>query len=200
MILVLFRPVLGLCATVPLRSQLPTSFAQDWDQLVGEYFHIKDALVADNTWGASMAAARMVRDMADMRVAGLTAAQAEGWHQFHNALRSPADEIAGAPDVVIQRDQFKRLSQVVQAGVQVIGAGPLHIYVQHCPMADRGQGADWLSLHSVVQNPYYGAAMLHCGKVQAYYPGVAAAPAMAADVLPGRLQSPVMHGCHGAGR
>lgn len=200
MVLVLLGPMSAVRAGVPLRAQVPAAFAQDWDQLVGEYFHIKDALVADNTWGASMAAARMVRGMADMRLEGLTTAQTESWKQLHNALRSPADEIAGAPDIVIQRAQFKRLSLVVWEGVKAIGAGPWHIYVQHCPMADGGRGADWLSLHSTVQNPYYGVAMLHCGKVLAQYPGAAAAPAIAADGLPGKLLSPVMHGCHGAGR
>ena len=200
MILVCIGPGRGVFATAPLRAQLPPAFAQGWDELVGEYFHIKDALVADNTWGASMAASRMVRGMAEIRVEGLRAEQAHGWDMLHAAMRSPADEIAGAPDIVIQRAQFKRLSQVMQAGVQAMGAGPWHIYMQHCPMADEGHGADWLSLHSVVQNPYYGTKMLHCGKVQAHYPGVAAAPPIAADVLPGKLQSPVMHGCHGAGR
>ena len=35
----------------------------------------------------------------------------------------------------------------------------------HCPMANNGKGADWLSKENEVKNPYYGSMMLGCGKV-----------------------------------
>jgi Cu(I)/Ag(I) efflux system membrane fusion protein len=40
-----------------------------------------------------------------------------------------------------------------------------NLYVVHCPMADEGKGADWLSEKPEVKNPYYGSAMLGCGDV-----------------------------------
>jgi Cu(I)/Ag(I) efflux system membrane fusion protein len=39
------------------------------------------------------------------------------------------------------------------------------LYVQRCPMADRGEGARWLSFSEQIKNPYYGDAMLTCGSV-----------------------------------
>ena len=38
------------------------------------------------------------------------------------------------------------------------------VYFQHCPMANDGQGADWLSKESGIKNPYFGSMMLTCGK------------------------------------
>ena len=38
------------------------------------------------------------------------------------------------------------------------------IYVQHCPMANDGKGANWLSKENQVKNPYYGSKMMTCGK------------------------------------
>ena len=38
------------------------------------------------------------------------------------------------------------------------------VYYQHCPMADDGKGANWLSKESAIKNPYYGSQMLSCGK------------------------------------
>jgi len=38
------------------------------------------------------------------------------------------------------------------------------IYFQHCPMANDGKGADWLSKDKDIKNPYYGNQMLTCGK------------------------------------
>ena len=40
------------------------------------------------------------------------------------------------------------------------------IYLQHCPMADNENGADWLSLDKEIKNPYFGASMLKCGEVK----------------------------------
>jgi len=38
------------------------------------------------------------------------------------------------------------------------------VYYQHCPMANGGKGANWLSKENAVKNPYYGSQMLTCGK------------------------------------
>ena len=39
------------------------------------------------------------------------------------------------------------------------------IFVQHCPMANKGDGGDWLSSVKKIQNPYYGDEMMECGSV-----------------------------------
>jgi Cu(I)/Ag(I) efflux system membrane fusion protein len=39
------------------------------------------------------------------------------------------------------------------------------IYVQHCPMANNGDGGDWLATENKIQNPYYGDEMMECGRV-----------------------------------
>ena len=40
-----------------------------------------------------------------------------------------------------------------------------NLYTVHCPMADQGKGADWLSDKYEVKNPYFGSSMLGCGDV-----------------------------------
>ena len=39
------------------------------------------------------------------------------------------------------------------------------VYVQFCPMANGGEGANWVSKEKAVKNPFYGSQMLTCGKV-----------------------------------
>ncbi|MCY1532448.1 hypothetical protein D9M68_677230 [compost metagenome] len=39
------------------------------------------------------------------------------------------------------------------------------IFIQHCPMANKGDGGDWLSTNRLVENPYYGSQMMNCGSV-----------------------------------
>jgi Cu(I)/Ag(I) efflux system membrane fusion protein len=40
------------------------------------------------------------------------------------------------------------------------------VYIQHCPMADSNNGADWLSQEKEIRNPYFGESMLKCGEVK----------------------------------
>jgi Cu(I)/Ag(I) efflux system membrane fusion protein len=40
------------------------------------------------------------------------------------------------------------------------------LYIQYCPMADRNNGARWLSDSKIVKNPYFGESMLKCGEVK----------------------------------
>jgi len=39
------------------------------------------------------------------------------------------------------------------------------VYYQHCPMANDGKGANWLSKENAIKNPYYGSQMLTCGSI-----------------------------------
>ncbi len=41
-----------------------------------------------------------------------------------------------------------------------------NLYVQHCPMANEGEGGYWLAAEKEVRNPYYGDEMLNCGAVK----------------------------------
>lgn len=187
-------------AEPPWRKELPAGFVAGWDAIVADYLHIKDALVADNTWGAAMAAGRLLGRLHAVDHTSLTRTRLLDWACMRHALRSAGDQIAGASAIELQRKYFVVLSRAMLAGVSKIGAGDHHLYQLYCPMADGGRGASWLSLHPAIQNPYFGEAMLRCGRVAHQLPGRGAAPALADGFLPGRLTTPVMHGCHGPGR
>lgn len=63
------------------------------------------------------------------------------------------------------RDEFIALSEHMIAIVKKVNPVDGTIYIQRCPMADRGEGARWLSFSEQIKNPYYGASMLKCGSV-----------------------------------
>ena len=64
------------------------------------------------------------------------------------------------------RTAFKPVSSALLILARKHGLDNLgNLYVVHCPMADEGKGADWLSDKSEVKNPYYGSSMLGCGDV-----------------------------------
>ena len=74
-----------------------------------------------------------------------------------------ADKIAGTEDLKMQRKEFTSLSSDVIALFKHADLQKGTIYVQHCPMANNGDGGDWLSSDKKIRNPYYGKEMMECG-------------------------------------
>ncbi len=85
------------------------------------------------------------------------------WMKIVNNLKEDAEHISGTKDISHQRDHFMSLSKNMYELIKV--AKPTEpVYYQHCPMANDGKGANWLSKESGIKNPYYGSQMLTCGK------------------------------------
>ena len=82
-----------------------------------------------------------------------------------NAVADAATPLRDKP-IKEQRDAFKRLSEAVielTGRTTVSNAVGSKLFVIRCPMAE----ARWIQTTDDVANPYYGSAMLECGKVTA---------------------------------
>jgi hypothetical protein len=113
------------------------------------YFEVKDALVGDDATKAKEAAAALSTVTAD----------------YADELNESLQVISTTDDIEAQRVAFESLSMNLYEIAKGGGAG-LTIYKQYCPMAFDDKGAFWLSSEKQVLNPYFGASMLRCGKVQ----------------------------------
>jgi hypothetical protein len=139
---------------------LQKSFAQDstqqyqLSQLLSQYYNIKDALVTGNGNDASAKAEEFIKiaNSIDYKLIS------EG---NINALLKDATPISETKDIKIQREHFANLSNnmVILAKAMKLTTQP--IYQAYCPM----KKANWLSNDKAIKNPYYGSAMLTCGKV-----------------------------------
>lgn len=76
-----------------------------------------------------------------------------------------ADKISNTADLKSQRKEFTALSSDIIALFEHAELKTGAIYVQHCPMANNGDGGDWVSSEQKIRNPYYGDSMLECGSV-----------------------------------
>jgi hypothetical protein len=76
-----------------------------------------------------------------------------------------AGKIFTAKNIADQRKEFTLLSSDVIAMFKHADLSSGSIYVQHCPMANNGNGGDWLSSNKKIENPYYGSEMMECGAV-----------------------------------
>lgn len=125
------------------------------DEKVGliytDYIALKDALVATKFEDAQAKAKKLAESL-------------KGYEGCENTALTAA-KIASAKDIAAQRTAFTSLSNDVIALFKHASLSKGTIYVQHCPMANKGEGGDWLSSEKKIQNPYYGSEMMECGAV-----------------------------------
>ena len=76
---------------------------------------------------------------------------------------SVSGKIVDTKDISQQREHFTTLSKNIYLLIKVSKQETPTFY-QHCPMYNKGKGADWLSKENEIKNPYYGVQMLSCGK------------------------------------
>ena len=148
--------VIALLATIFVQR----TFAQDstqqhqLSQLLTQYYNIKDALVAGNGYLASIKAEEFIKtaNSIDYKVIS------EG---NINALLKDATPISETKDINVQREHFSNLSNNMASLAKSVKLTTEPIYQAYCPM----KKANWLSNDKAIKNPYYGSAMLTCGKV-----------------------------------
>ena len=131
--------------------------------LVDHYFSLKDALIKSDSKNAAEQANEFIASIDLIKYEKLNTAEQDAWVKVKHILNEDAMHISSSLKIEQQRNYFTSLSKNMYV---LIKATKLEttIYVQHCPMANEGKGADWLSKESIIKNPYFGSQMLNCGK------------------------------------
>jgi len=144
----------------------PQLFKEQLTELADTYLLLKDALVESDQQKA-------VKDANDILIKAekvdmsLVKDKAHiFWMEQLKAIQSNGKKIGESEYIEEQRKQFDFLSQALIKSLKVFGVEGDTFYVQHCPMANDNTGADWLSKHENILNPYFGEKMLTCGTVQ----------------------------------
>lgn len=89
------------------------------------------------------------------------AAKAIAAKEGSSSLGKHAAQLAKSSDIKSARSSFTKISEVLVPAAK----GSKSYKKAHCPMANGGKGGYWLqsAADKKVNNPYYGAAMAHCG-------------------------------------
>lgn len=141
-------------------SLFQKSFAQDstaitTSDLLRSYYDIKNALVSGNANSASVKAQEFVKILEGITTDPIDKA-------IRNALNKDAEDISGAKEIKQQRATFEGFSNNMYAIVKSQKTHNEPVYYAWCPM----KKAHWLSKDATIRNPYFGSAMLTCGKVE----------------------------------
>ena len=133
-------------------------------KVLDAYIQLKDALVKSDGASSSSASKTLLTSIQEVNMNELNTETHTQWMKVVNALKEDAEHISETKEIVGQRDYFMSLSKNLYAVIKV-SKSETPIYYQFCPMANKGKGANWLSLENKIKNPYYGNQMLTCGKV-----------------------------------
>jgi gas vesicle protein len=132
--------------------------------VLNSYIALKDALVKTDGAASSSMAKDLKTAIEGVKMNELSAEVHTVWMKMVNELKEDAEHINETKEVAHQRDHFMSLSKNMYSLIKVSKLST-PVYYQFCPMANKGKGANWLSLENKVKNPYYGNQMLTCGKV-----------------------------------
>ncbi len=143
------------------KSSLDSEVQTSVNKLLVSYYAVKNALIADDGKMANAQAGELVKTLATVPMAKMTEEQHKVFMGLSDKVKFDAEHINETKDIKHQRDHFNDLSNNVFALVKGLKANASPVYQQYCPM----KKAYWLSDNSAVKNPYYGKAMLTCGKV-----------------------------------
>ena len=127
------------------------------------YFAVKDALVKTDGTTASAKATDMLSAINEVKMETLKMDVHMVWMKVLENLKEDVTTISLSKDTKTQRASFDTLSESIYKLIKV-SKQETPTYYQHCPMANEGQGANWLSKEETIKNPYYGSQMLSCGK------------------------------------
>lgn len=127
------------------------------------YFALKDALVSSNSGLVSTTASALSTSIDKVEMNKLENDVHMVWMKVVEKIKADSKSISTSKDLVKQRKEFISLSSNIYSLMKVSKLDNA-VYYQFCPMANDGKGANWLSRESAIKNPYYGSAMMSCGK------------------------------------
>lgn len=131
------------------------------EDVLNDYFNLKDALVADDTKKAALTGSKLVASLKAFDKSNYTKEEQKELTDIIEDATEHAEHIAKSA-IDHQREHFKTLSKDVTDMIAITGTKST-LYEQFCPMYDKGSA--WLSASKEVKNPYYGSKMLSCGSV-----------------------------------
>lgn len=145
---------------------VPDTFKVALGKVFDGYIRIQSALALDDLPKAKEEFSSMHAKLHVIPKKGLDSAAKAEWDSTDARFMAALHPMGSAETLEAFRENFPDFTIVLTEAIEKFGiAGNESIYQFHCPMAENGQGADWLQKDSVMANPYYGSSMLKCGEL-----------------------------------
>jgi len=130
-----------------------------------DYLAMKDALVSDDLEKAKNTGIEFITHVEKIKMSLFEGESQQVWQKLSGELKKALQQIPKMNTLAQIRKPFEQISDHMIDLERVFNANKGALYIQHCPMTNNNQGADWLSTSKEIRNPYYGKEMLTCGRV-----------------------------------
>ncbi len=149
---------------IPDYTNSSAKFKKQLEDLAQAYLRLKVAFVKTDAQSAANFAQAFNEQLSNVDMKLVSGDAHMYWMGQMKALDAHSKKITTLEDVKKQRRQFQYISDAMINTLKAFGPDT-KLYVEHCPMAFDGEGADWLSSESIIRNPYFGSEMMSCGDV-----------------------------------
>lgn len=140
----------GLPWQLPDLKSLPPSRLAELERAIESYLPLVDHLAHDRPGEALDKVPALLTTLNPLGTVARESIAALSQATGEDSLRSAIVVTTNALEEVIREGAADQLGE---------------LYLVHCPMVSRNEGANWLSREPVVENPYYGSSMFDCGDV-----------------------------------
>jgi len=131
--------------------------------LISEYMDFKNALVADDFEKAQKHISNFTKEVKSNEEMN-EHKEHQKMHESHHAkMLSVVETASSAKNIEELRNSLEGITMELVKAVENQGYDKSALYVQFCPMANNGKGANWLSKSEEIANPYFGQKMHKCG-------------------------------------
>lgn len=149
-----------------------TAFAQQHQHkehlstLLEHYLDAKEALAGDDFDKARSSLIEFRKEVLESDEINHHEEHSQMHVQHHASMVNAVNDAAEADDMENLRASFKTISDNLIKTVKNQNYDSKELHLQYCPMADGGEGAQWISDQEAIVNPYMGQKMPGCGKTE----------------------------------
>jgi hypothetical protein len=151
-------------ATMQDTNSSSTQKSANISEIIDAYLLLKNSLTEDSKDKAAEAGNSVLTAFANFDMSKLNSEQHGAYMEIMENSTEHAEHIVKSP-IDHQREHFEELSKDINDLIALIGTDKT-LYQDFCPMYNNKKGAMWLSETETIKNPYLGAKMPTCGKMQ----------------------------------
>lgn len=163
----MMNPAEGTLSALPLWKS-SDAFLKHLEAVTQAYLPLQHALSHDAFDGLEALAEALHSAIDAMPSPSINEEQVSAWESLQASMHQAARSLSeSSSDPGKCREAFSPLSLALSETLVRWGSSSSsNLYLLHCPMAFKGQGADWIQAHEAIENPYYGGRMFACGEVK----------------------------------
>ena len=141
------------------------TFNKFFSTFLNDYYKLKDAFVKEDT-AVINASAKQIQISVDSLKLNELKADSLIIKTAKLYVSNLSDELKGLvkeTDINNKRKSFQIVTSDMYDIIRTVKFDREKVYLQHCPMAFKNTGADWLSNSNEIVNPYLPKMMIDCG-------------------------------------